>query len=57
MLSGLFRYGMARNFRKNHHPNATLKTHRTQKAGPLVKPFGKEEWREAVEIKGNTVLA
>jgi len=40
MLSGLFRYGMARSFQKNHHPNANLKIHQTQKAGPVIKPFG-----------------
>jgi len=38
MLSGLLRYGMARSFQENRHPNANKKIHRAQKsrAGDLT---------------------
>jgi hypothetical protein len=39
MSFGLLRCGMARSFQKDHHLNANLKIHRTQKAGPVIKPL------------------
>jgi hypothetical protein len=38
MLSGLLRYGMARSFQENRHPDANKKIHRAQKsrAGDLT---------------------
>jgi len=33
----LLRYGMEHSFQKNHHLNANLKIHQTQKAGPVIK--------------------
>jgi prevent-host-death family protein len=39
ILFGLLRCGMARSFQKDHHLNANLKIHRTQKAGPVIKPL------------------
>jgi hypothetical protein len=39
MSFGLLRCGMAHSFQKDHHLNANLKMHRTQKAGPVIKPL------------------
>jgi hypothetical protein len=43
MSFGLLGCGMAHSFPKDHHLNANLKIHRTQKAGPMIKPLGRLE--------------
>jgi len=36
----MLRFGMARSFQKNQHPDANLKIQRTQKVAPLFKEGG-----------------